>query len=91
MASDFGIKISKEGFDAFVEPGGSANLVFDTEAETLKLKSDVTSDGYGQYDTDRKLTFYSTTVGGFEPYLIYTSSSLTFLRRIRTPYFDGVV
>lgn len=91
MASDFGIKISKEGSDVFQEVAGSNNLILDTESDTLKLKSDATSDGYGQYDTDRKLTFFSTTVGGFEPYLIYTSSSLTFLRRIRTPYFDGVV
>ena len=89
MASDFGIKISKEGSDVFQEVAGSNNLILDTESDTLKLKTDAESAGYGQYDTDRTLTFYSTTVGGFQPYLIYQSSSLTFLRRIKTPYFLG--
>lgn len=89
MASDFGIKISQDGYDATTESAGSINLVFDTESETLKLKSSEVTDGYGQYDTDITLTFYSTTVGGFEPYLVYQSNSLTGKRRIKTPYYLG--
>lgn len=85
MASDFGIKVSLDGKDVLSLDPGSLDLVFDTNSNSLKLKSDATSSGYGQYDTDRTLTFYASTVGGFEPYIVYDSNSYYGKRRIKTP------